>query len=310
MNELFDYIAINYDSFLIEKNYYTSLRNFLVNGLDADYIDDINILKMFYDIYLDVKEKFDESLLSDIKKINDKYLFLMNRIREYEEFSNYKREDFIVTHKYFEDKECIDYVKEKSMVFSFDNLFSYNHDNWFCGVCFISKVQTVCMYNDDSFGFEGSGYHDDSFHEIMKAIYNEEFVDDLGIKFNSTGQDIKVVFSNGYGLSENGPSWVYRVIIDIPVPINSGQLESLKLLNNEIKKYQEENDVEIKVSSLIVNYYDDGFFLEFDNCHDLDDVLDWVIISDDYEPDYTDKNIVGFLNGENCFNLKNRRVRK
>ena len=303
MDKLYDYIVSRYDSSLIKKAYGISLRDFLKHGVDERYIDDISILKMFHDIYLDIKEKFVGFDFEDIKKVSDKYLFLMGRIKEYKETHDYNRSNFIINHKPFVDTECINYVRQNSSMFSLNELFDNTSVNWFCGVCLISKIQTVCMYNDDSFGYIGSGYHNDSFHKIIRAIYNEKF-DDEGIKNYETGQDIKVSFSNGFGLSKNGPSWVFRIYVDIPVPINSSQLESLKILNDEIKKYKGHNDVKIEVSASIVNLNDQDFFLEFDDCESLDEVFKWCIVSDSYKPIYEDKNIVGFKNGENHFNDK------
>lgn len=297
MNELYDYIASKYDSSLIRKIYGISLREFLKHGADERYIDDINILKMFYDIYLDVLNKFDEFYLEDIKRVSDKYLFLISRMKEYEELGNYNRSNFFINHDPYVDSECINYVRQNSRFFSLKEIFSLNHlEKNFGGVCLISKIQTVCMYNDDSFGYIGSGYHNDSFHNIIKAVYNEKFIDGSGLKFNDTGQDVKVSFSN------NGFSQIIRVFVDIPVPINNSQLESLKLLNDEIKEYKKENDMVVEISASIVNFFDEDFFLEFDNCENLDEVLNWTIISDNYKPFYEDKNIVGFINGENYFN--------
>mgnify|MGYP003304604392 CR=1 FL=1 len=295
MDKLYDYIASKYDSSL----YGLSLRKILDCGVDERYIDDINILKMFHDIYLDVKDKFDELDLTDIKNVSDKYLFLMNRIDEYQKLGNYNRDNYVIDYKPYVDNECINYVRQNCSSFSLEDFFSSNHfEKNIGGVCLISKKQTVCMYNDDSFGYIGSGYHNDSFHNIIKAIYNEKFIDDSCLKFNNTGQDIKVSFSNVV----HGPLRKIRVFADIPVPINSGQLESLKLLNDEIKKYKNTNDMVIEVSCSIVNYYDEHFSLEFDNCNDLDEVLKWAIVSDSYKPFFEDKNLVGFMNGENYYN--------
>lgn len=286
---LYDYISSKYDSSLILKLYGISLREFLDYGVDYRYIDDINVLKLFHDIYLDVKDKFSDFDLENIKKVSDKYLFLMKRIDEYK-LGNFNRSSFFINHKPFAHNECINYVRQNSSMFSLDELFSTNNlGKRFGGVCLISKVQTVCMYNDDSFGYIGSGYHNDSFHNIIKAVYNEKFTDE---EYNGTGQDIRISFSRG---SLN----VISLFVDIPVPINSSQLESLKILNDEIKKYK--NNV-VHVSSSIINYFDENFFLEFDNCDNLDEVLRWAIVSDDYKPFYEDKNIVGFMNGENHFN--------
>lgn len=304
MDKLYNYIVGKYDSSLIKKTYGISLRDFLEHGVDERYIDDISILKMFHDIYLDIKEKFVGFDFEDIKKVSDKYLFLISRMKEYKENGNYNRSNFIINHKPFVDINCINYVKNISSMFSLNELFGNFSVNWFCGVCLISKIQTVCMYNDDSFGYIGSGYHNDSFHKIIRAIYDEKFTDDSGLKFNDTGQDIKVSFSNGFGSFKNGPSFGVKVFVDVPVPINSSQLQSLKILNDEIKKYKGHNDVKIEVSASIVNLNDQDFFLEFDDCESLDEVFKWCIVSDSYKPIYEDKNMVGFKNGENHFNDK------
>ena len=299
MDKLYDYIASKYDSSYIYNIYGFSLRKFLDYGVDYHYIDDINILKMFHDIYLDVRDKFDDYNLEEIKKVHDKYLFLMNRIDEYKKYGNYNRDNFFINYESCVDDECINYVRQNASMFSLDELFNSNHSsNGFGGVCLISKIQTVCMYNDDSFGYMGSGYHNDSFHRIIKAIYNEKFEDGSGLKFNDDGQDIKVSISNG-------SSGVALVFVDIPVPINSSQLESLKLLNDELEKFSEK-----KVSVSIKNFYDEDFFLEFDNCFNLEEVFKWVIVSDSYKPFFEDKNIVGFLNGENHFNDGNKKYGK
>lgn len=290
MDKLYDYIASKYDSSYIYKIYGFSLRKFLDYGVDYHYIDDINILKMFHDIYLDVRDKFDDYNLEEIKKVHDKYLFLMNRIDEYKKYGNYNRDNFFINHESYVDNECINYVRQNASMFSLNELFDSNHSDSFGGVCLISKIQTVCIYNDDSFGYIGSGYHNDSFHRIIKAIYNEKFEDGSGLKFNDSGQDIKVSISNG-------SSGIPLVFVDIPVPINSSQFDSLKILNNELKKF---NEKELSVS--ITNFYDENYFLEFDNCFNLEDVFKWVIVSDSYIPFFEDKNIVGFLNGENHFN--------
>ena len=264
---------------------------------------------MFHDIYLDVKDKFEEFYLDDIKSVSDKYLFLIDRMREYEEFGDYNRSNYNITHSTFVDNKCINYVRNNSLDFSLDEMFSLENDrDWFCGVCLISKIQTVCVYNDDEFGYIGSGYHNDSFHKIMKSIYNESFIDEAGEKYNNNGQDIKVSFSNKLEVINDKPIRSIKIFVDIPVPINTSQLESLKILNSEIKKYEKINNIKMEVSSLIANYYDEDFFLEFDNCSDLDDSIRWAIISDSYKPFYEDKNMVGFKNGENHFNdgVKNR----
>lgn len=304
MDKLFDYIASKYDSSLIERIYGIPLRTFLEYSADYRYIDDIHILKMFHDIYLDVKDIFPNTELEDIKSVSDKYLFLINRINEYAKTGNYNYDDFIIQHEPFIDTECINYVKNNSNMFSLDKMFKEKGIDGFGGVCLISKKQTVCMYNDESFGYMGSGYHNDSFHKIIKAIYNEKFVDESGLKFNDTGQDIKISFSN----KSNGFSNIVRIIVDIPVPINNSQLESLKILNEEIKKIRNESDLFMEISASIKNFYDENFFLGFDNCNNIDEVLEWVVVSDSYEPFFEDKNMVGFLNGENNFNggLKNR----
>lgn len=294
MNKLYDYIAENYDSSLVEKIYGISLRKFLDYGVDYRYIDDIHILKMFHDIYLNVRSIFSNYDLEDIKSVSDKCLFLINRMDEYKKIGNYNRDQFIIAHKPFIDTECINYVTENSSMFSLDELFNYNLDNSFGGVCLISKKQTVCMYNDDSFGYMGSGYHNDSFHQIIKAIYNEKFIDESGLKFNDTGQDIKVSFSNKSG--------IFRITVDVPVPINRCQYESLKILNDEIKKHENDNTIKLELSASIKNFYDEDFFLEFDDCNNLDEVLEWTVISDSYRPFFEDKNMIGFLNGENYFN--------
>lgn len=298
MEKLFDYIASRYDSSIIKKIYGVSLRKYLDCGIDYRYIDDIHILKMFHEIYLDVKDKYDEYYLKDIKMVSDKYLFLVNRMKEYKESGDYNKNNFEVSHEPFIDNECIDYVRKNSSMFSLNDYLKISNSKYSIGgVCLISKVQTVCMYNDDSFGYIGSGYHNDSFHKILKAIYNEKFTDGAGLKFNDIGQDIKISFS-----SETYDSLqVIRIFVDIPVPINSSQLESLKIFNGEIKKYNGDN-IAIEVSASIVNYYDEDFLLEFDDCDNLDDALKWVIISDTYKPSFEDKNIVGFRNGENHFN--------
>ena len=310
LNELYDYIISNYDLDYLKSNYNCSLKDYLTYGLDYRYIDDIYILKMFHDIYLEVRELFDSSFLSEIKKISDKYLFLINRIYEYKESNSYIRSNFDITHEPFVDNECINYVKQSCDSFSLSEFFNPNNfKRHFCGVCLISKIQTVCMFNDDSFGYIGSGYHKDSFHDIIKAIYCEKFVDDIGRKCCETGQDIKIGFSTGNVFSNNGLSELIRVIVDVPVPINTSQLKSLELLNDELKEYKKDYNVEI--SAAIINYYDEDFFLEFDRCTDLEDIFEWCIVSDDYKSEYEDKKIIGFINGENGFKCddKNRRVR-
>ena len=302
MDKLYDYIASKYDSSLVEKVYGISLRKYLEYGVDERYIDDINILKMFNDIYLDVKDKFDNFDLEDIKKVSDKYLFLINRIDEYKKIGNYNRDNYVLQHEPFIDEVCINYVRNNSYLFSLNELFSLsNFKETVGGVCLISKKQTVCMYNDDLFGYIGSGYHNDSFHNIIKAIYNEKF-DGESVKIYETCQDIRVSFSNNF----DGFSQIVRVYVDIPVPINSSQLESLKILNDEIKKFKDESSAIVEESASIINYNDKDFVLEFDNCSDLDKVFEWILVSDSYEPFYEDKNIIGFINGENHFNDGNK----
>ena len=313
MEKLYDYIASKYDSSLIHKIYGISLRKLLDYGVDYRYIDDIYVLKMFHDIYLDVKDKFADFYLEDIKNVSDKYLFLIGRISEYNKFGNYNRSNFTVTHNTYVDTECINYVKENSKVFSLNEMFSLENDrSWFCGVCLISKVQTVCIYNDDTFGYMGSGYHNDSFHEIMKSIYNERFIGEAGEKYDNDGQDIKVSFSNKLEVKGRKPIRIIKVFVDIPVPINTSQLESLKILNDEIKKYEKIDGIKMEVSTSIINYFDKDFYLEFDNYNNLDEVIKWTVISDSYKPFYEDKNIVGFINGENHFNdgIKNNSKQK
>ena len=42
-------------------------------------------------------------------------------MREYEEFGDYNRSNYNITHSTFVDTECINYVRNNSLDFSFSN---------------------------------------------------------------------------------------------------------------------------------------------------------------------------------------------
>lgn len=304
MDKLYEFILqMGENDFIehIEKCYRCSFISFLRLNLDYRYIDDMYVLKKFHRIYLKLLEDSKDYEIGRLKKISDKYLKIVDRINEYNNKGNFNRFDEEVKHVPLINKYIL-----TNIPFSLNELFSLNSllkfdDKRLCGVCLITQIQTVCVYNDDKFGHIGSGLHNDSFHNIMKAIYEEEFKDEYGIKYNDTGQDVKVSFSSGIVNTKDGDFQRIVVLVDVPIPIRSSQKKSLEILNEELKRYQMDNNIEIEVSSNLANYYDD-FFVEFDSRNNLDEVLEYAVISDDHKFEYSDKSIIGFKNGENHFN--------
>lgn len=304
MDKLYDFIIKNCDSKFIsyiEKNYRGSLRQYLCYGLDYRYIDDMYVLETFHNIYLKLKEENKESL--ELKLISDKYLLLMSKIKRYRE--GIRDFDTSVSHNPISiDLEEIEQLKKNCDKFSLNELFSYdnilNYYDRICAVCLITPLQTASMFNENENGF--SGIHNDSFHKLIRGIYSESFKDSMGFEYNDTGQDIRVCFSNGFMSTKDGNIQRIIITVDVPVPITSSQKKSLEILNEEIKKYELENNVRIEVSSALVNYYDEEFFIEFDDRDNLDEILNFCVINDECKREYKDKNVIGFINGENHFN--------
>lgn len=292
-----EYDLISY----IEKCYRCSFLNYLHYDLDYRKIDDMYLLERFHNIYLKLLEQSKDYEIDILKEISDKYLSIIGKLKEYNEKGKFKKLNEEVIHE-----PLVSRYNLSNIPFCLDELFSLDsllkfEDKRLCGVCLITQIQTVCVYNDDKCGHIGSGLHSDSFHNIIKAAYEEEFTDEYGIKYTDTGQDIKISFFNSLMNTKDGDAQRIVVLVDVPVPIRSYQKKSLKILNEELKRYQKDNNIEIEISSSLINYYDD-FFVEFDCRNNLDEVLNYAVISDDYSFEYSDKKIIGFINGENHFN--------
>ena len=91
------------------------------------------------------------------------------------------------------------------------------------------------------------------------------------------------------------------------MPINSSQKVSLINLKKEIKKYENDNNISIKIKAMIVDYNIGPLNKAYDNRRELDDVdfdelLELLTIRDDIEYKYEEKYLVGYTNIENHYN--------
>ena len=200
-----------------------------------------------------------------------------------------------------------DILRKRKDIFSIDEQFNYENglrygnassgDDGLNAVGVITPTQTICRFNDTTVnGLMGSGYHMDNYDDIILDIYGDEKV----------GQDIMMFFVNELNPKIHEYGGDYWISLFVPIPINSSQKKSLENLNKEIKDYEKRTGENILVGSVLRDYWTEPYeTYPVKDSNNLDELLNKVIVDDDFIFPYEEENIIGYPNNENHYNDSN-----
>ena len=277
-----------YRFYEIFHNIYTNIE--YEKQVDNTILNCLTILESYYIVYS--KEKLE---LEKKKNISKKYNNKQLEIKMNNDILNmYNINTLPTNYKYYTlAKKINDDIKD----FSLDEIFNtdavFDEKKGLNAVSIITPHQTISRFNETKFNnMKGSGYHDDNFEEILKAVYGKRFDN------NASGQDIEIRYTT---LNKPDGTLAFTILPEIPLVINSSQMISLQNLNNEIKRLEDALNQKIYVLPCLKDYETRINLGNYTDQTNLDNVLNDVIVNDNINYKYQELCFVGYSNLENQF---------
>ena len=272
--------------------------------LFEDFLDNLNnseLLKVFDSINRNIKKNsinVGSNIVKNLDRLSLKYIRQVH--------SKYIPSN-ILDHLDNKHTYAMEYRKiaDGIPLFSLDEAFSYENSKK-CpyelnSVTLITPTRTISVFCGSYYdNIYGTGHHDPRFSEISKAVYCRNFEN------AQSGSDIKIRYINKPAQDKYHE---VVVIVEVPYPINSSQLRSLEYLNEEIKKYENNKKVILKV--------DVGIRDCFENIHNnfnmktstnLDLLLQNVTVNDNIKNSVEQRYRLGYPNYENHYNDSNYKL--
>lgn len=197
-------------------------------------------------------------------------------------------------YKYYNiAQNIINDMKEYSIDKQYNLVSAYNYKEGLNSVTVITPTQTISRFNDESVnGLKGSGYHDANFDQIVETVYGRQFLN------SQSGQDIRIRH-----ISEINSSNLidFIITVDMPYVINSTQFESLKNLNEKIKKIKNKLNTNFQVHVVLTDFENRNFVKFVENKTNFDEVLDVVAVDDIQDIKYKEVCFLGYSNLENHY---------
>ena len=299
INEIFtNTMAIKYviDNMNLEYKFYEIFHNVYINIENDKTIDNtiLNCLLILDSYYKGLSKPIllAEEVKSKSEKLpyNDVVFKLDERIRHM-----YTIDILSSNYKYYNYANNINNdLKEYSLDKQYNLESGYKYKEGLNSVTVITPTQTISRFNDESVnGLKGSGHHDANFDQIVETVYGRQFLN------SQSGQDIRIrhiTEINDSNLVE------FKIAVDMPYVINSSQYESLKILNEEIKKIANKLDVNFEIHAVLTDYDNRNFVKFIENKTNFDEVLSTVVIDDIKENKYKEVCFLGCSNLENHYN--------
>lgn len=277
------------------------INNIFTDTKDIKYvIDNMNLESKFYqifhNIYINIEndKTIDNTILNCLIILDSYYKGLNKPIMLAKEFkensiklsyndivikqakkikSMYNIDSLPNNYKYYSIATEINAdLKDYSLDKQYNLESAYNYKEGLNSVTVITPTQTISRFNDESInGLKGSGHHDANFEQIVESVYGKQFLN------SQSGQDIRIrhiAEINDNNLVE------FKIAVDMPYVINSSQLESLKNLNNEIKRISSNLGINFEIHVVMTDYENRNFVKFVENKKDFDEVINVVAIDD------------------------------
>lgn len=299
------------------------INNIFTDTKDIKYvIDNMNLESKFYqifhNIYINIEndKTIDNTILNCLIILDSYYKGLNKPIMLAKEFkensiklsyndivikqakkikSMYNIDSLPNNYKYYSIATEINAdLKDYSLDKQYNLESAYNYKEGLNSVTVITPTQTISRFNDESInGLKGSGHHDANFEQIVESVYGKQFLN------SQSGQDIRIrhiAEINDNNLVE------FKIAVDMPYVINSSQLESLKNLNNEIKRISSNLGINFEIHVVMTDYENRNFVKFVENKKDFDEVINVVAIDDIKEEKYKEVCFLGYSNLDNQYN--------
>ena len=290
INNLLDNRQLEYRFYEIFHNVYKKIGN--DNSIDKTILSCLEILESYYkgmsNQLILAQQKKDNAikLSSDNIRIN-----LDERIR-----SMYTVDTLPKDYKYY-DYACSisNDIKEYSLDLQYNLESGLKYKEGLNSVTVITPSQTISIFNDDTVnGLKGSGHHEASFDKIIETVYGRKFMNSM------SGQDIRI--RHIAQVNNINHKLEFRILIEMPYVINSTQFESLKNLNDEIKKIENKLGINFIVGTVMTDFENRDFIKFIEDKINLDEVLDTVAVDDVKKNKYQEVCFIGYSNLENHYN--------
>ena len=298
INDIFtDTMGIKYviDNMNLEFRFYEICHNIYTKVQDDKTIDNtiLNCLIILDSYYKGLNKPImlaEEVKKNSIKLTQDDVSFKLNeKIR-----NMYNIDSLPNNYKYYKTAtDIINDIKDYSLDKQ-DNLESaYNYKEGLNSVTVITPTQTISRFNDESVnGLKGSGHHDANFDQIVEAVYGKQFLN------GQSGQDIRIrhiAEINDNNLVE------FKIAVDMPYIINSTQLQSLKNLNDEIKRISTNLCINFEIHVVMTDYENRNFVKFIENKKDFDEVINIVAVDDVIDEKNKEVCFLGYSNLDNHY---------
>lgn len=290
IKHLMDNRQLEYRFYEIFHNVYKKIEN--DNFIDKTILSCLEILESYYKGMSNqisiAQQKKDNAikLSSDNVRVN-----LDERIR-----SMYTVDTLPKDYKYYDYACSINNdIKEYSLDLQYNLESGLNYKEGLNSVTVITPSQTISIFNDDTVnGLKGSGHHEASFDKIIETVYGRKFINSM------SGQDIRIRHIAQFNKSSN--KLEFKMLIEMPYVINSTQFESLKNLNDEIKKIENKLGINFIVGTVMTDFENRDFIKFIEDKINLDEVLDTVAVDDVKTDKYQEVCFIGYSNLENHYN--------
>ena len=298
INDIFtDTMGIKYviDNMNLEFKFYEIFHNIYVNIENDKTMDNtvLNCLIILDSYYKGLNKPIilaEEVKKNSIKLTQDDVSFKLNeKIR-----NMYNIDSLPNNYKYYKTATDISNdIKDYSLDKQYNLESAYNYKEGLNSVTVLTPTQTISRFNDESVnGLKGSGHHDANFDQIVEAVYGKQFLN------GQSGQDIRIrhiAEINDNNLVE------FKIAVDMPYVINSTQLQSLKNLNDEIKRISTNLCINFEIHVVMTDYENRNFVKFIENKKDFDEVINIDAVDDVIDEKYKEVCFLGHSNLDNHY---------